>query len=255
MRVLIWLVAAAMLLLQTHARADALDVTIDGSRLVLTGADGTTVADDKLVGQVLALGAAGLSLRIDAVAPSESDPEVTLYTVAVQDPDGVWRNPCPVGIDGSRRLLALAGYWTADGRHVADAARFNVTCTAGAIGKCVLWGYKPWQDTSMWALHQACVRMTRADYCGDGTGYTRDGTPIDVWDSYGIQRPDRPDGLTFEAAWGPDGAVCVARTRIPEIIDGDALARQCSRLAGRIGPQCSEKTADRFGASLIRNGS
>ena len=31
-------------------------------------------------------------------------------------------------------------------------------------------------------LHEACVRMVRADYCGDGRSHTVDGMAIDVWD-------------------------------------------------------------------------
>jgi ADYC domain len=83
----------------------------------------------------------------------------------------------------------------------------------------------------------------RADYGGDGTGYTRDGTLVDVSDQLGIQptesNPNHPT-LEFEAAWGPDGAVCVRRTRIPEVLSIEELAARYPRLVGRIGPDCSE---------------
>ena len=85
--------------------------------------------------------------------------------------------------------------------------------------------------------------MVRADYAGDGIGHTRDGTLIDLSDRLGIQRPgDDPPGraLAFEAAWGPDGAVCVRHTRIPELLSTDELAERYPQLAGKIGPDCSE---------------
>jgi hypothetical protein len=75
-------------------------------------------------------------------------------------------------------------------------------------------------------------------------GTTRDGTPIDVWDRIGLQNPDRSAKLRFEAAWSPRGAVCVARTRIPDNVTLDDLARSCpERLAGRTGAACTEETA------------
>ena len=66
---------------------------------------------------------------------------------------------------------------------------------------------------------------------------------IDISDRLGIQRPgdDPPDhALVFEAAWGPDGAVCVRRTRIPELLTTNDLAERYPQLAYRIGPDCNE---------------
>jgi hypothetical protein len=95
--------------------------------------------------------------------------------------------------------------------------------------------------------HQACVRLLRADYCGDGEAATRDSTPVNVFDRLGVQAPDpgAAAAMAFEAAWGPDGAVCVARTRVPEVLTLDALAARCPRLRGRLGPRdCPEPAGD-----------
>ena len=46
--------------------------------------------------------------------------------------------------------------------------------------------------------------------------------------------------MSFEAAFGPDGAVCVRRTRWHELLDLDALRAQCPRLAGHLGETCDE---------------
>jgi hypothetical protein len=66
---------------------------------------------------------------------------------------------------------------------------------------------------------------------------------IDPFDRLGIQRRERDPGghnLEFEAAWGPDGAICVRRTRIPELLSTDELAQRYPHLADRVGPDCSE---------------
>ena len=79
-------------------------------------------------------------------------------------------------------------------------------------------GYATWRigtyTITMDELHQACVREVRADYCGDGKSWTRDGNVINVADGVGIQafdpnpfNPEFPDSpFTFEAAWTPSGA-------------------------------------------------
>jgi hypothetical protein len=127
------------------------------------------------------------------------------------------------------------------------AGDFELVCTSGAQGKCLRFGYAPWRATPdgrpMRDWYNACVRMLRADYCGDGRPHTRDGTLVDLYDRIGVQKPDTDALSRFEAAWGPGGAVCVARTRIPDIIDLDGLARACPRLAPRLGPQACDDSA------------
>ena len=80
----------------------------------------------------------------------------------------------------------------------------------------------------------------RADYCGDGIGHTRDGTPIDIFDKIGIQGDESAPGMTFEAAWGPDGAVCVRHTRLKDVLDRAGLIERCPQLAPRINESCDE---------------
>ena len=46
--------------------------------------------------------------------------------------------------------------------------------------------------------------------------------------------------LSFKAAWGPDGAVCVRRTRIAELLSTAELAERYPHLIDKIGPNCSE---------------
>jgi ADYC domain len=112
----------------------------------------------------------------------------------------------------------------------------RVNASASAIS---LWGFGS-KNVSLEPYYQACVRLVRADYCGDGIGHTRDGTPIDIFDTIGIERDDPAPGMSFEAAWGPDGAVCVRHTRLPEVLDSAALAANCPPLAKSIGETCDE---------------
>ena len=96
--------------------------------------------------------------------------------------------------------------------------------------------------------------MTRADYCGDDRPTTRDGTLIDIFDRAGVNdRGADGDGFRFEAAWGEDGALCVAKVRIPENVSLEDVAEMCPRLAGRVGPVCTEETAAGFGTPLVVN--
>jgi len=92
--------------------------------------------------------------------------------------------------------------------------------------------------------------MVRADYCGDGVGHTRDGTPINPFDHIGIRRDEPVPGMSFEAAWGVSGAVCVSHTRLPDVLSTAALAELCP---DRVGQSCDEMTpALLFNRSLGR---
>jgi ADYC domain len=157
-----------------------------------------------------------------------------------QAPDGSWSNLCQPDPDGRRLGFPLQGAFTPDGRHVDAPGRLLVTCTGGAEGKCVRFGHKPWgrapDGTPLAPYYQACVRLVRADYCGDGVGHTRDGTPVDLFDRVGVQA----DGMTLEAAFGPGGAACVRHARLPDVLGTDAPAAPCPRLAGRLGEACDE---------------
>lgn len=222
-------------------------VTVEGTRFRVTLTDGTVMPQEALPGVVLAIGDGSgrqRHLRIDAVErdPKDMTGEIMLYAFSEQDAaSGEWRNACEPDPDGRRLGFPLAGAFTADMRHVDAPGRFLITCTGGAEGKCIRFGYRPWRTapdgTSMAAYYQACVRMVRADYCGDGVGHTRNGTPIDLFDRIGIQADEPAPGMTLEAAWGPDGAVCVNHTRLPEVLTTEALGAMCP---AHVAQRCDE---------------
>jgi hypothetical protein len=210
-------------------------VTIAGTRFEVAAPDGGVLPQQALVGAVLAVetpAGGRAEIRIDAVIADPQDPrgDVTLYALSSREENGEWHAFCSPGLDGLALGFPVTGIWTDRGEHLRADAEFSLTCTSGAIGKCVRMGYRYCETRAdgapMWELHQACTRMLRADYCGDGGSHTRDGTVVNVYDRFGIQRPD-PEPSRFEAAWSADGAVCVQRTRVPDVMDLDALSRAC----------------------------
>ena len=88
-------------------------------------------------------------------------------------------------------------------------------CQGYALYKCVALGYAPWVNfdgQSLADYHQACTRMIRADYCGDGRSWTKDGTWINLYDNISLQQ-DEAD-WAMEAEWTPLGARCLSHQRI-----------------------------------------
>jgi hypothetical protein len=119
------------------------------------------------------------------------------------------------------------------------------TCTSGAIGKCILWGYPPTRRE----VHDACVRMVRADYGGDGTSLTRDGTLIAFCDRVGVH-PCK-DVPSIEAGWFEGGAVCVSRPRVQDLVTLDELARRYPRFEGKLGSDCTLAAASADGRVVL----
>ena len=131
----------------------------------------------------------------------------------------------------------------------------ELSCTAGAIGKCVRFGYRRWTTSADGAalapLHAACVRMVRGDYGGAGRPWTKDGMHIDLYDDHGVQRPDNGPDDVFEAGWGPGGAVCVHHVRVSENVTLAELEALYPALHGRTGAICTEEFARAHGALVF----
>lgn len=235
--------------LASAAQAAESGLTVSGTRFVLASPDGTRRTSEDLVGAVLRFAGAdgtAMAIRIDRVEPDPDDRsgQVLLHDLAVRQPDGSWTRLCRPGPDGRAQAFPVE---QPDGG-------FELTCTGGALGKCIRFGYRPWDTTPeglpLAAHYQACVRMIRADYCG-GEPTTRDGMRIDLFDDVGINAPGEDASLVFEAGWTPEGAVCVHHTRVPENIDLAALAQRCPRLAANLGPECTEDAARAAGALMF----
>jgi hypothetical protein len=152
-----------------------------------------------------------LPLRIDGVSTLTGDnADVTTYAVSAELADG-WIPLCGNEPDGSATLaLVVPGTWNlTTGAWSDDGTKFSLACRHASVAKCVEFGYKSWLGFA--DHHHACVRMLRADYCGDGTPHTVNGTEINLYDDAGVQTD--AEAWPVDAEWGPDGALCVNHHR------------------------------------------
>jgi hypothetical protein len=153
------------------------------------------------------------------------DSSMEWYRLEVWNSDReMWENPCiATNKIPAPKVLALQGIWDASGAWRETPGKVTLACEGGVIAKCVQWGYKPWEQRegrSLRELHQACTRMARADYCGNGKSYTQDDVIIDIYDALGISARTRVSSTewqveraSFEAAWVSEGAACLGQLR------------------------------------------
>jgi hypothetical protein len=171
-----------------------------------------------------------VKLKITHVELDPQDPqrETYLYSILYRNPvSGHWQDYCQRDRNHVSKAIPLSGYWDQSGNHIEDE-HITFACTSGVLAKCVRLGYKPWKTVKgqpLRSYHQACTRMVRADYCGNGRSHTKDGTLIDIYDRMGIQTRTPASGMAFEAAWSPNGAVFINRTRWPESLA--QLRKEC----------------------------
>jgi ADYC domain len=201
----------------------------------------TSLRDQALVGRTIV--DQGQRLVIDAVRPDPEDRGVTLYRLSRLDGG---RRPallCPAAAGGY--AFPMAGRWTATGRHLRAPGQFTLVCLGSAAARCVRLGYRPWataDGVSLWDYNEACVRALRADYCGSGIAHSNPRDPLVIYDRLGVRRLGGAGGMSFEAAWGSDGAICVNHTRAPGRMTLRDLRIECANLPqSRLGDACDER--------------
>jgi hypothetical protein len=189
-------------------------VSVSGSVLTGMSSDGTVLSGADFVGATLTAYLSDdttLPLRIDDAAwLTGTNSDVLGYAISMQSGGG-WTPACGVESDGTPVLaLVVAGTWDpSSGAWRDDGRAFSLSCRHAAVAKCVEFGYKSWLGYNDY--HRACVRMLRADYCGDGIPHTVNGTLINLYDNLGIQADAEP--WPVDAEWGPDGALCINHIR------------------------------------------
>jgi ADYC domain len=260
---------------QADARVKVLK--LEGGRLVAVPATSPapgTPAGNGVVGTVLqgtASDGKPVEVAICGAEPSPEDPGMVWYRIEAWNAVAQeWENPCvALAHVPDPRALAVSGVWDASGTHHEVPGKLTFACENGAITKCIRWGYKPWASPdgrSLADLHQACTRMARADYCGNGRSHTHEDTAIDMYDRFGVLTRTTESSAdwdtaraSFEAAWAPDGATCLARTR-----DGRALETILQECPNRFragaaldlgeGDRCTVRRTDASPATaLLRN--
>ncbi|HEU4407945.1 MAG TPA: ADYC domain-containing protein [Polyangiaceae bacterium] len=192
---------------------------LNGSELVGTTSTGTSLSGAGMVGvQFQGQLSTGdtLNLRVDAARTADN---IWFYKVSYATTTG---NKPLCGLDGGGaaiEAIALAGRWdyrqgvAGGGSWINDSSSITFACRGAVLAKCVELGYKPWAQSGSTSLrnhHQACTRMLRADYCGDGTPWTVSGTTINVYDNLGIQADT--ESWAAEAEWTAAGARSVRTT-------------------------------------------
>lgn len=242
--------------LQSAAAVEPRSVEVEGTQFKVTLTDGHVLRSSELVGATLTVATSSgpLRLRIDTVErdPDAKNPPVWLHSFSTEAPDGSFHNLCEAGPDGRRQGFPLAFRPRPGGAlEPAEPGSFELVCTGRARGKCVRFGYLPWTSDAMREVYNACVRVVRADYCGEGEGTTRTGTLIDHYDAVDIEEPGHDPRFEFEAGWTASGAVCVRHVRIKENISLERLAASCPRLREHLGESCTEKTARALGATVF----
>lgn len=111
----------------------------------------------------------------------------------------------------------------------SDPTKDTFSCRFGAIQRCQEMyyvkngiGVESKAGTSkirnLDDYHAACIKMLRADYCGDGNAHTFDGTLVDFYDHLVNSNQARTgtsgqDGFYLESEWDIDGAHCLNATR------------------------------------------
>ncbi|MBI4433188.1 hypothetical protein HY632_00290 [Candidatus Uhrbacteria bacterium] len=194
---------------------------VRGPQLFLRVGAGQEVTGSRIVGLTFheANDRALPLIRIDGIERVSEFADLVLYHFSEQDPiTHTWSPVCAPDGEGSRLGFPWSDAWYS-GDDSTGAEKFQIACTSGAIGKCVRFGYAPWKrgphGESLSEYHASCTRLLRADYCGVGVPHTKDGMMVDVMDEIGVQRVSRHSPRSFEASWGPDGALCIARPRLP----------------------------------------
>jgi len=197
--------------------------TLDTVRLNATHLEGsrngqTYRGNDFLMAEFLGNLADGsqVRLRIDGISPAPApNADLNTYYVTYLGEDGVRYPACVDNAGVGTTAIPVSGRWNyqsgvpGGGSKIEDPSSFTFGCMGAAIAKCVVWGYRPWatrNGVSLAQHHQACTRMTRADFCGDGSSYTQNGKRIALYDSFGIQQDT--DAWQLESVWGPNGAQC-----------------------------------------------
>lgn len=221
-------------------RDDLVDLVLDGDLSV-----------DELVGAELegtSTNGQATLLKIAGVASGVGENSDLLYYAVYAAEGPEWTPLCGESDDGEPiPVLAIPGKWNyatgtpSGGAWSGTSREFSFACRGSSIAKCMEAGYKPWispdssggeiryreQEDAAEANHlQACVRMLRADYCGDGTSHTVDGRRISVWDSMGLHEQSQRSWFV-EAAWSANGAEWVSGIR--RVLFRNQAAPRCYR--------------------------
>ncbi len=166
-----------------------------------------------------------------------------------------WVSHCPIDLvhdkePGMARMLMGFTLDQESGAITTASDMSFISCTTGAVGKAVSWGYydfglelldykgvdtlDPIEPSKSLLLNESAevlevgevwdppteafkplelaIRVVRADYCYDGGSWTVPGVELMVEDVWDIRGAD-PIDRKIEAVWGADGLICAGTSR------------------------------------------
>ncbi len=223
------------------------NITIDGSLLKGTWR-GKSISGSQFEGAMLEVNFADPqaidykfrieNVSLDKSAAAEGYKDIWRYQISTwNSKDKNWTSMCTDDNGQPTDLIPLLGmYWDqATGNRIDDDQSLTLACKGGALEKCTHIGYRPWatafdctgliplwncSQVSLRDYHQACTRMLRADYCGNGVSYTVTGTLLDIYDYLDPPITLREELWQTEARWTAAGAMCLSKPRHPELWAG-----------------------------------
>ena len=180
---------------------------------------GVTIRGNSLAGLEIEMNVNGTlqRLRIESVVADANDPDIKYTKLSVRNSGGTWETWCKDGYGIPTEAIVIEGAYDSNGNFLADTGAMAFACRGTASAKCIVWGYKPWDEVGGVSLrdhYQACLAMVRGDYCRTNTPHTANGTAIDVSD-HGLSTQIQASGTNWpvEAQWGVDGAKCFSTPR------------------------------------------
>ncbi|HEY0137729.1 MAG TPA: ADYC domain-containing protein [Nannocystis sp.] len=210
-------------------------LAVENDELVAKKTGAPTLRGAQLIGSIILLkepGLLGLSIPITIAASSEIDswatgaPDVPAYAFLYPDLLSLTgtRNVCNNGLDellvSSAVVLGGETYNLTNKTVNANMnGWFTIACAGSAAAKMRLLNYGPQSNfdgtgqPATVAQRQATLKMLTADYCGNGTSYTANGTPLQYEDVEGTVTFSGTQGAP-EAIWTAQGALCLDTTRI-----------------------------------------
>lgn len=144
-------------------------------------------------------------------------PRESRYVFKALDADGMESYVCDADSSGAHTSIPMKDITVdaATGDMAGRPMTVYLACTSGAIGKAMVWGYRPWERPL--PEFEAATRMVRADYCFDGMSWTETGMALQVRDKYNINTFARAEDPT-EVVWTKDGAACLTQPRNPTYV-------------------------------------
>lgn len=212
-----WLTASSVYVADGNLKAKVGTTTYSGADLVGSRWQ-LTLLDEADGGEV----------EIWIASHVQVSPKESRYVFETLDLDGNVVPVCAADSAGNHTLIPIKDV-TVDAMTGDMATRKDtvyLACTSGAIGKAIVWGYKPWDRVL--SEFEVATRVVRADYCFDGTPWTETGIALQLRDKYNINTFLHASDPT-EVVWTKTGAACVSTPRnsiysaAQVVCDGQAL--------------------------------